>query len=161
MLKSNLSIVVFLAMVAAGNWLAAHHLVPKPNIEVEVEEVEDNWQLPQFSIGNSAILLNSKLKQYHPWGVQEKTAVVEEKAEKTQQPTYVWKLVGIVGEGENKYILAVNGKTKKIEHYRIAEELPDGSRLLAIYANEVSIEKNSNNATDVQRVKLHEVPKSL
>jgi len=161
MFKSNLSIIVFLAAVAGGNWLAASYLVPEPSIDIEIEKAEDNWQLPKVQFSNDAIVLNSKLKKFQPWGKTKKKKIEKKLEEKKpKKPTYAWKLVGIVGSGKDKYILAINGKTQKIENYQLKEELPDGSRLLAIHANEVSIEQEINGNFKIQHVKLHEPPQS-
>ncbi len=160
MFQSNLSIGVFLAAVAAGNWLAVNHLVPQPSTEIVAEEVEDNWTLPAIELGNSAIVTHSKLSKFQAWGaINKKEVVAEETEKKPQKPTYAWKLVAIVGTGSHQYILAINGKTQKVEQYRQKDELPDGSRLLEIHPNQVSIEKETEEGTDIQQVKLHQPPK--
>ncbi len=159
MFKSYLQVFLFLALVAGVNWTAAHWVLSKPPPLPETEATPDQWQAPQLRFSNEAIVHNSRLNKLHYWDKQtlkQKKSAPKAVAKKPEKPTYIWKLIGIVGEGDTRHMLALNGKTKKIERYSIGAELPDGGRLLAILDNGVRVQDpKKNTAVEIQ---LHAPP---
>jgi hypothetical protein len=98
-------------------------------------EDAQNWTLPTLpQVDNAQTVLN-QLRKLNPWGITEEATSNRSTARKT---TTDWKLVGIVQQGRQRYILLAD-KNDKISQYHFESQLPDGTRLLTIHDDFIEI----------------------
>lgn len=123
----------------------------KPPLNNDVPEtIDNNWQLPEFSISSKEIQnLYLKLQQLKPWGADatvtaaaptEMTAEEREVAARKLLAAQVkLQLVGIVRKRRGSYALFLNEDTKKTTAYFLNQTLPNGLDLVAIQTDSVTV----------------------
>ena len=108
--------------------------IPKVSSTV-TEDAQNAWTLPTLpQIDNAQTILN-QLRKLNPWGITEEATSNRSTARKT---AIDWKLVGIVQQGRQRYILLAD-KNNKVTQYHFESQLPDGTRLLTIHDDFIEI----------------------
>lgn len=108
--------------------------IPEVNFTA-TEDAQNAWTLPTLpQIENAQTTLN-QLRKLNPWGITEEATSNQSTSRKT---AIDWKLVGIVQQGRQRYIL-LSDKNNKVTQYHFESRLPDGTRLLTIHDDFIEI----------------------
>jgi hypothetical protein len=116
------------------------------------DENKDQWQTLNIATTDNVDTALATLKKFKLWGNPEvaagnanKTAKNANQATATgssgNKPTSSWRLVGIIQQGQQRYVLLLDNDTKKVSTYGLKNTLPDEANLVAIHDDFIEIKQ--------------------
>jgi len=112
----------------------------------------DSWKLLEIPKPPNVQSLSSKLRRLKPWETKEKiTSSSTSKSSNKKNNSKLLQLVGIVQRGRNNYILVLDNKNK-VASYDLRSELPNGTKLHAIYDDHIEVKDFG----EIQVIKLYD-----
>jgi hypothetical protein len=139
--------------------LVALWQIQLPEVQTNVA-AEDNWKLPNLPQADGVQIAYNKLHQLYPWKADEikpappPAPSAQEEAKKVEEsprpPPTDWQLVGIIQQGQRRYVLILD-KTNKVSQFAIKSVLPNGASLLSIHDDFIEV----SNKSKVETVRLY------
>ncbi len=158
MLKFTILIIFLITLTATiATWQIQLPTVPPKAASADV------WELPELPQADKVQASHAKLRSLNPWKGNEETpakpatAGAPETAPKTGEapkpaaPVADWQLVGIVQQGEQRYILVLD-KADKVTQYSVTKSLPNGATLSRIHDDFIEISKQGK----MEEVRLYD-----
>ena len=146
---------ILLLILANATTAGIAHWKIQPASEVRQEKAntEESWQLANIP-KNEAEDAFFKLKKSNPWSKREKSTATDAQGNRIRTNDKISvlsrplkeKLVGIVQQGKNHYILLLD-EQNKINQYSLKKELPNGAILMGIYHDKIQITQEDKTET--------------
>lgn len=115
------------------------------NVAVSTLNSLEDWALPQVSNATLVTDIDTMLAEPLFGGqpiIKEETVAVDMDPDATGQEGDLWRLIGIITEGNTKHVVIFNDTAGKIETAELGETLPGGEELIIIRNNDIEILHN-------------------
>jgi Tfp pilus assembly protein PilP len=135
---------LWLAVLAITTSGAALVLIPTPNPTIDVQQAQNEWQLPHIYLFENAQQVYNQLRKRQAWGATEQA----KKTAKDGLLSRNWRLAGIVQTGQQRFALLQDTKENKVQRYSVGDTLDNGGQLVKIHADAVEIKLAGDTDTE-------------
>jgi hypothetical protein len=138
---------MLILLVGLTGLLAVRQIqMPKAGQTTPAED--DTWKLPTGFQARNLSRTYLKLRKLNPWGTDNQTSTSKQSLIQSQKLPSKWKFVGIIQQGNQRYILLL--ENKKITQYGLKSSLPNGAQVLKIDKDAIEIMQDEQ--VDVMRL---------
>jgi hypothetical protein len=142
--------IVFWILLTSATAMIAFRQIQIPQ-QIEMSEEKEVWQGLNFAPPENVETTLATLKRLKLWGEPEMTDRAKagkgattasgSAANATNKPVISWQLVGIIQQGQQRYVLLLDNTTQKISTHYVTNKLPDEANLIAIHDDAIEIKR--------------------